>query len=106
LPLQILNETQVPTTATLEFPSIYLYTLWLAPWNPICPVLSARIQNSAVLTHIGVSDSNQLSYDWHPRFQVSDNERPEYTALIAGFQIRIRQRARSFQMKSGFMKRS
>jgi hypothetical protein len=27
LPLQILNETQVPTTATLEFPSIYLYTL-------------------------------------------------------------------------------
>jgi hypothetical protein len=29
LPLQILNETQVPTTTTLGFPSIYLYTLWV-----------------------------------------------------------------------------
>jgi hypothetical protein len=35
-----------------------------------------------------------------------DNERPEYTALITGFQIRIRRGARSFQMRSGFMKRS
>jgi hypothetical protein len=51
----------------------------------MCPVLSARIQNNAVFTPIGVSDSNQLSYDWHPVFQVSDNERPEYTALITGF---------------------
>jgi hypothetical protein len=41
-----------------------------------CPVLSARIQNSAVLTTVGVSDSNQSSYGWHPGLQVSDNERP------------------------------
>jgi hypothetical protein len=80
----------------------------LAPWIPMCPVLSARIQNSAVLMPIpiGVSDSNQSSYDWRPGFQVSDNERPEYTALITGFQIRIRRGARSFQLRSGFMKRS
>jgi hypothetical protein len=29
LPLQILNVTQVPTTTTLGFLSLYLYTLWL-----------------------------------------------------------------------------
>jgi hypothetical protein len=40
-----------------------------------------------------------LSYDWRPGFQVSDNERPEYTELITGFQIGIRRGARS-----GFMK--
>jgi hypothetical protein len=70
------------------------------------PVLSARIQNIAVLTPVGVSDSNQSSYGWRPGFQVSDNERPEYTALITRFQIGIRRGARSFQMRSGFMKRS
>jgi hypothetical protein len=70
------------------------------------PVLSARIQNSAVLTPIGVSDSNQSSYDWRPGFQVSDNERPEYTALIIGLQIGIRRGTRPFQMRFGFMKRS
>jgi hypothetical protein len=31
LPLQILKETQVPTTTKLGFPSIYLYTFWLTP---------------------------------------------------------------------------
>jgi hypothetical protein len=72
----------------------------------MCPVLSARIQNSAVLTPISASDSNQSSYGWRPRFQVSNNERPEYTALITGFQIGIRRGARPFQMRSSFMKRS
>jgi hypothetical protein len=48
----------------------------LAPRIPMFTVLSARIQNSAVLTPIGVSDSKQLSYDCRPGFQVSDNERP------------------------------
>jgi hypothetical protein len=70
------------------------------------PVLSARIENSAVLTPIGVSDSNQSSNGWRPGFQVSDNERTEYTALITGFQIGIRRGARPFQMRSGFMKQS
>jgi hypothetical protein len=72
----------------------------------MCLVLSARIKNSAVLTTIGVSDSNQSSYDWRPGFQVSDNERHEYKALITGFQIGIWLGARSFQMRSGFMKQS
>jgi hypothetical protein len=63
-------------------------------------------QNSVVLTPIGVSDSNQSSYDWRPGFQVPDNERPEYTAVITRFQIGIRRGARSFQMRSSFMKRS
>jgi hypothetical protein len=39
-----------------------------------CPVLSACIQNSAVLTPVGVLDSNQSSYGWRPGLQVSDNE--------------------------------
>jgi hypothetical protein len=39
---------------------------------------------------------------WRSGYQVSDTERPEYTALIAGFQIGIRRGARSFQMRSGF----
>jgi hypothetical protein len=60
----------------------------LVPQIPMCPVLS--IQDSVVLTPIGVSDSNQSSYGWRPGFQVSNNERPEYTALIIGFQIGIR----------------
>jgi hypothetical protein len=55
---------------------------------------------------IGVSDSNQSSYDGHPGFQVSDNEGLEFTVLITGFQIVIRRGARSFQMRYGFMKRS
>jgi hypothetical protein len=29
LPLQIFNVTQVPTTTTLGFLSLYLYTLWI-----------------------------------------------------------------------------
>jgi hypothetical protein len=66
----------------------------LAPRIPMCQVLSACIQNSAVLTPIGVSDSNKSSYDWRPGFQVSDNERPEYTAIITGFQIGIQREAR------------
>jgi hypothetical protein len=62
----------------------------LAPRIPMCLVLSAHIQNSAVLTPIGVSDSNQSSYDLRPGFQVSDNERPEYTALTTRFnQIKL-----------------
>jgi hypothetical protein len=61
----------------------------------MCQLLSAHIQNSVVLTPIGISDSNQSSYDWRPGFQLSDNERPQYTALITGFQIGIWQGARS-----------
>jgi hypothetical protein len=48
-----------------------------------------------------------IIHECRPGFQVSDSERPEYTALITGFQIGIRQGARSFfQIRSGFMKRS
>jgi hypothetical protein len=78
----------------------------LAPRIPMCPVLSARFKNSAVLTPIGVLDSNQSSYDWRPGFQDSNNEHSIYTALITGSQVGIQRGARSFQMRSGFMKRS
>jgi hypothetical protein len=42
------------------------------------------------MTPVGVLDSNHSSDGWHPGFQVSDNERPEYSALITGFEIGIR----------------
>jgi hypothetical protein len=67
-------------------------------------VLSARIQNSAVWTPIGVSDSNQSSYGWRPGIQVSDNERPEYTALNTGFQIGLRARSKVLPNEIRFYK--
>jgi hypothetical protein len=44
---------------------------------------------------IGAQDSR------HPAISV-----PEYTALLTGFQIGIRQRGRSFQLRSGFIKQN
>jgi hypothetical protein len=42
LPLQILNVTQVPTTTTLGFLSLYLYTLWSAPRVAFCGIDKQR----------------------------------------------------------------
>jgi hypothetical protein len=38
--------------------------------------------------------------------QVSGNERPVYTALLAGFQLGILRGARSIQLNSGFIKQN
>jgi hypothetical protein len=43
----------------------------LTPRIPMCPVLSARIQNSAVLTTIGISDSSHF-----PRIGAPDSRYP------------------------------
>jgi hypothetical protein len=69
-------------------------------------MLSGRIQNSAVGTTIGALDSKHSSWDWRPGYQDSDNERIIYIALLAGFQIGIREGARSVQMRAGFIKRN
>jgi hypothetical protein len=52
----------------------------LAPRIPMCQVLSTRIQYSAVLTPIGVSDSSQSSYNWcldsrYPTMSVQNTQR-------------------------------
>jgi hypothetical protein len=43
---------------------------------------------------------------WRSGFQVSDTERPVYTELTAGFQLGIREGARSFQLSGGFIKQN
>jgi hypothetical protein len=41
---------------------------------------------------------------WRSGSQVSDTEPPEYTTLIAGFQIEIRREARYVKMRVGSIK--
>jgi hypothetical protein len=38
--------------------------------------------------------------------RLSGNERPVYTALVAGFQIGILRGAKPFQLRSGFIKQN
>jgi hypothetical protein len=49
----------------------------------------------AVETPIGAQGTIQSSEDWHSGYQDSGNELSIYIALIAGYQIGIRQGARS-----------
>jgi hypothetical protein len=69
-------------------------------------VLSGRIQNNAVGTTIGAPDSKHSSKDWRSGYQDSDNEHSIYIALLTGYQIGIREGARSVQMRAGFIKRN
>jgi hypothetical protein len=62
------------------------------------PGRSNRTQNSsyfAVEPPIGVQDSRHMSVDWRFGRQASDNEHTIYIELFPGFQIGIREGARS-----------